>query len=78
MFSELMEKNGECKCPACPAGDEAVRASLAALHEKFERTSERLNKGVENVDKKVATYGKKFESLVNKVQNFMPLKGFNL
>lgn len=73
-----MDKNGECKCPACPAADEAVRASLVVLHEKFERSNEKLDKGVENIDKKVAAYGKKFESLVSKVQTFLPMKGFNL
>ncbi|KAL8270266.1 hypothetical protein Esti_005825 [Eimeria stiedai] len=77
-FEAMLEKHGECQCPSCPAADEALRSSLTALHAKFEKTSEKLNTGVANVDKKIANYGKKFEALVNKVQKFMPLAGLNL
>ncbi|KAL8456091.1 hypothetical protein Emag_000084 [Eimeria magna] len=77
-FEDMLEKQGECQCPSCPGADEALRSSLTALHDKFEKTSEKLNTGVANIDKKIGNYGKKFESLVNKVQKFMPLAGLNL
>ncbi|XP_026191446.1 uncharacterized protein LOC113146909 [Cyclospora cayetanensis] len=74
----LLAQNSDCICPACPSAEEAVRSSLVSLHQKFEESSEKLSKGVETVNKKISMYAKKFESLVGKVQNLMPLAGFNI
>lgn len=73
--AELLQKNGECRCPACPPADEAVRSSLTALHNKFEKTSDKLIKASESIDKKVSTYGRKFEAIAAKVQKFIPMAG---
>lgn len=72
-FKSLMEKKEECSCPACPTAENSVLLSLSDLHLKFEATSDKLIKGVENVENKIQKYAKKFEFLIKKIQKFVPM-----
>lgn len=75
---EMLQKASKCECPQCPRVESEIVKSLTSIHDSFEATSQDLSQKVQDVDKRITGYGKKFETMIKKLKENPMLKQFGI